>query len=155
MKVFISVSKEETMYRGEGYGSNSSLIEWITPDKQHAEGYASYREGNVREVGIDLDKERIVSMSHDSMILTPREFTTRVLRQVPRKRVSDRRTILIAAQERFLKHFNVERRIPVMDYWTSEDDKKAVHDFLTSFGFTCIRVQESKNRVETYGRLKN
>ncbi len=153
MKIFISVSATETMYRGEGNGSDSKVIEWITPNLEHAQGYANYREGKIREVDIDLDRERVVSMSHDSMQLTPKEFTARVMRQIPRGRVSKSRDRLFEAHTQFLKHFDDGVRKPVMDYWTNEDDKKAVRDFLIAFGFTVIRVQESKYRVETYGRL--
>lgn len=152
MKILISLS--EVMYRGEGQGSNSSVIEWLTPDVQHAEGYARYREGSVRDIDLDLKKERVISMSHDSMILTPQEFSSRALRQVPRKRVTAKRDSMRQAHNKFLEYFNVPKRMPVMDYWKSEQDKVAVRDLLVAYGFTVIRVQESKSRVETYGRLK-
>lgn len=154
MKIFISLSETQLMYRGEGKDSNSSVIEWITPDIKHAQGYASFREGNIREVPIDLDREKVISLSHDTMQVTPKEFVGRVLRQVPRRKVSAHRKTLMKAHDKFLTHFNSERRIEMTDYWKSEADKVAVRDLLVAFGFTMIRVQESRFRVETYGRLK-
>lgn len=154
MKIFISLSETQTMYRGEGKDSNSNVIEWITPDLKHAQGYANFREGNIREVPVDLDREKVISLSHDSMKVTPKEFVSRVLRQVPRRRIGAQRETLMQAHDKFLEHFNSERRIEMMDYWKSEADKVAVRDLLVAFGFTMIRVQESRFRVETYGRLK-
>lgn len=154
MKVLISLSETQLMYRGEGKDSNSRTIEWITPDIEHAQGYAKYREGDVREILIDLDREKVISLSHDSMKVTPKEFVSRALRQIPRRKVSAQREKFMLAHDKFLEHFNSERRIEIMDYWKSESDKIAVRDLLVDFGFTVIRVQESRFRVETYGRLK-
>lgn len=154
MKVLISLSATQTMYRGEGKDSNSNVIEWITPDSKHAQDYADFREGNIREIPIDLDREKVISLSHDTMMVTPKEFVSRVLRQVPRKRIKVQREKLMQARDKFLEHFNSERRIEMMDYWKSEADKVAVRDLLVAFGFTMIRIQESRFRIETYGRLK-
>ena len=143
-------SREETayaeMYRGVGEGSaTNNTIEWVTPDKKHAEGYAARREKG-KTVSNDYNPTSSFNAGRDVNVLTPQELVAKALQQT---KVKDKEQVL-KARSLFLEGFKNQSK-PIHEYWSDDKSKEKTASFLRDLGFDSIELTE--DGVKTFGIL--
>lgn len=139
-----------TLHRGHGSGPNrSGAIEWVTPDKKLAEGYASKRtDGTVTSK--DYHLKATFDVGRDALEMTPSKFAVKAMTQAKSNgTVTDKEALSLRAE--FLKGHDAESR-KVSDYWAHADGKVKVASLLTGLGFDSIHLTE--DGVSTYGILQ-
>ena len=143
-------SRDETayaeMYRGVGEGSaTNNTIEWVTPDKKHAEGYAARREKG-KTVSNDYNPTSSFNAGRDVNVLTPQELVAKALQQT---KVKDKEQVL-KAKSLFLEGFKNQSK-PIHEYWSDDKSKEKTASFLRDLGFDSIELTE--DGVKTFGIL--
>jgi len=139
---------EALMFRGIGTGSNSKHIRWVTPNKNVASGYAKSRGGisGGRVVELDIDPNFTADLGHDSLRVNASKFIGMVSRNAPNKNKE-----VIPYINRFREYFGEESR-RIIDFWSTEDNKKETVSLLKAMGYDSIKVHEA-NEI-TYGILR-
>ena len=99
----------------------------------------------------DLQANSSFDAGHDKAVTTPRMFIDDALRQKPAGMVSDRDALLI--KEDFLANYgDPDKRVNVLDFWSSDDGKDTIANAFGDLGFDSIKIKEEG--VDTLGMLR-
>lgn len=141
---------EAMVYRGIGSGSNSRTIRWVSAEKKLANQYAIHRTlNNNREpktVSIEFTPKKPFVIHNNNEYLSA---STLVARAANASLLS--KQFALPVINKFRNHFGKESR-PIINFWATESDKKALAEFLKAFGYDCIQMVE--DGAITYGILR-
>lgn len=141
-------NEHPVMYRGVGEGSDGSIIKWVSPNREIAEGYAKARGGSVQQSNERIESPAI--MGKASRRDKPSSLISSVIRDAAGNKNFDMDAAKSARKE-FLDYFGSEP-IDIVDLWKDESSKAVTNKLLKSLGYDAISVSEQG--VETYGILK-
>ncbi len=143
-KLFIN---ETTVYRGAGVNKRDKYLTWYSADQEQAQSYANSREGSVQEYNIKINN--VLDLVRDVYIISPMQIVGQAVKQKPanKKRIKD----LVPAKDALISYFGKESR-KASDYWATKEDRKAIAEFLSAFGFAGVTIEE--DNIKTYGMVE-
>jgi len=146
--IFEEIKSGDTVYRGHSADNKDPYINWHTNDKHLANEYASPREKSF--IGIDKVKfKKSINLGHDRMHVSPAHISNQAIKQDDNKKYDKSHK---ETYDEFSKHFGKEDR-PITDYWSTAENKRHTHKFLTKFGYDAIHIKEGKLEKDTIGLL--
>lgn len=132
------------MYRGIGEGADiTSGFEWYSETPALAQKYADFRGGKVKKALVKIKQSFNVGNPH--AVHNANTFFAEATKQVKDVKRLDRDKVL-AARKDFLAFFG-DKKIEVIDFWSSPPAKEVTRSLLEALGFDSIEMIEANEKT--------